>query len=108
LGLGLEPSGNRGIPATVLQSCRPELALEAALRESRAARGAVVSLVGNRTQVDVARPSAEWLRSVDLYIAKMLLIRVKRHQEPLHVARGHTYWRVRVGRRFAVIILAEA
>lgn len=104
---GFEPTGNSGIPATIPQPRPSELALDAALRTSRAARGAIVSLAGGRTRIEVARPSAEWLRSVDLYIAKMLLMRVKQHQETLHAASGNTYERVRVGQELAVIILVE-
>lgn len=64
-----------------------ESVVEGAMHECKASCGAVVSLSGTEIRVEAACPDRSWLRKVDLYIARSLLLR--RGAQPGEVVLAH-------------------
>lgn len=92
-------------------SARPsplDVALANVMDRRHAARGAIVTLVRGQVRVSAALPDVDWLRSVDLYIARALLNRNAEPGEPLVSASDRTYVTMRVAQRPAVFILGAA
>lgn len=107
LGRGRELTKDRPAPGAEPELQSAAGALAAAMAEWNAGCGAVVSMAGREVRIDASAPDAGWLRSVDLYIARTLLLRRGALTDPLLAASDRFYIAITAARGPAIIILSE-